>query len=231
MKRTLLMPALIALILSLCGCLASSAKLGDNPEVKKVAVISLAVSDWGGSIKMGAVGGEKVDKLIRDSLNDMLTYTEQQLATRWEVKKTASFVKSSGYRQQGVERQLLSVLVPSPGGQPMTIFTNVSKEIKTGIIDPAKAKALCTALQVDAVVLVFSEWTTKTGGVVPTTKAVSKNILSVWDKNGQKLVTKRVDMMGTRTLGAMNVKAVNQETISEWSDTYKKSVARILQEI
>jgi hypothetical protein len=67
--------------------------------------------------------------------------------------------------------------------------------------------------------------------VVPMTKAVSKNIVSFWDKDGQKIFTRRVDMLGNKPLGAMGLKVVNQETINEWTDTYKRSVTRIVREI
>jgi hypothetical protein len=231
LKRIVLSLALPVLSLLLIGCAASVGNLSQNQSVKKIAVVSLAVSDWGGSVSHNSIPGkDPVLQLIDKATLDMLTHVENELSSRWEVKRAASFVGSKNYRKEAAG-DVLTVLVPTIKGQRMPVFTEISGEIKKGDLDPAKARALCKALQVDAVVLVFSEWTAKTGGVVPMTKAVSKNIVSFWDKDGQKIFMRRVDMTGTKPLGAMGLKVVNQGTISEWTDTYRKSVTRILQEI
>jgi hypothetical protein len=228
-----IIPALTLLVISLqlIGCAASVGNLKENQAVKNVAVVSLAVSDWGGSVSSNSIPGkDPVLQLIDKATLEMLTHMENELSSRWEVKRATAFIGSKNYRKEAVD-EVLTVLVPTIKGQRMPVFTMVSGEIKKGDIDPGKAKALCKALQVDAVVLVFSEWTARTGGIVPTTKAVSKNIVAFWDKDGQKIFMRRVDMMGNKTLGAMGVKVVNQGTISEWTDSYKRSVTKIMQEI
>ena len=195
-------------------------------QVNRVALVSLSVNDWGGSVKSGSVGSEGTEELIYSGLGEMVAYTEQKLAGKWQVKKVADFIGRPEYRALGVERTLTAYL-PKISGQEMPIFTKVSKELKSGSISPDLAKQLCAALEVDAVALVFSEWTVKTGGIVPTTKAVSKNIITLWDSNGRKIFNKRVDMMGTRSLGAFGFKAMNRDTVLEWTDTFKRSLDQI----
>jgi hypothetical protein len=231
MKKILFNLACLILVLQLIGCTASVGNLRENQAVKKVAVVSLSVSDWGGSVSSQSITAQDpVMKLIDKQTVEMLTHLENELSARWEVKRASSFIDNKSYRKEAAE-SVLTVLVPSLKGQKMPVFTTVSGALKKGDIEPDKAKALCKALQVDAVVVVFSEWTAKTGGVVPMTKAVSKNIVSFWDKDGQKIFTRRVDMLGNKPLGAMGLKVVNQETINEWTDTYKRSVTRIVREI
>ena len=230
MKRTMVILVGLVLSLQLQACATKQASLRKNPAIKKVAVVSLSVSDWGGSVQANNVSRTSANKLIQDSINSLLTYTERELGTRWEVRKAATFVGNGSYRKQGVD-SALTVYVPRLKGKDMPVFTNVSREIKRGDLDAARARALCKTLQVDAVVLVFSEWTAKTGGFVPITKAVTKNIVSVWDAQGKKLAMRRVDTMGAKPLGALGIKTVNQTTIAEWTDTYKRSITQIVKQL
>jgi hypothetical protein len=227
MKRNLIFSSILALILALSGCVAGTSGKMDTSSINRVALVSLSISDWGGSIKMGGVGRTPVAELIAKTANKMRTDTEEKLASKWQVVKASSFVGSQGYRALGTEKTL-SVIVPEINGKEMAVFTQVSKEIKGGQIAPQIAMDLCKTLQVDAVVLVFSEWTVKTGGIVPITKAVSKNIFTIWDANGKQVTKKRVDMMGTKPLGAYGVKAVNENTISEWHASYDMAMNKII---
>ncbi len=230
MKKVLLLSMSVLLALSLVGCAGKQISLREKPSLKKMAVVSLSVSDWGGSVKYGSVGNTSVNKLIEKATQDMLAYSEQTLSKRWEIKPAASFISGKAYQKEAVSSGL-DVFVPTVKGKAMPLFTNGSGQIKRGDLVPAKAKALCRCLDVDAVVLVFSEWTYRTGVFVPLTKALSKNIVSVWDKNGTKLAMRRVDKMGTKTLGAMGIKAVNETTINEWVDTYKSSFSQIVKQL
>jgi len=214
----------------LSGCVASTSGKIDTSSISRIAVVSMSISDWGGSIKMGGVGTTPVAKLMAKTANKMLTDTEEKLGSKWQVVKASSFVGSGNYQKLGTEKTL-SVIVPKVNGKEMAVFTQVSKEIKGGQIAPQIAMNLCKALKVDAVALVFSEWTVKTGGIVPMTKAVTKNIFTIWDANGKQLTKKRVDMMGSKSLGAFGVKAVNENTISEWHASYDKAMNKILASI
>jgi len=230
MKRNLVYSGILVLIFTLSGCVSSTSGKIDTSSINRVAVVSLSISDWGGSVRMGSVGSTSVSELISDTAAKMLVDTEEKLSSKWQVVKASSFVGSNNYQKLGTEKTL-SVIVPKVNGKEMAVFTQVSKEIKGGQIAPQTAMDLCKALQVDAVVLVFSEWTVKTGGIVPMTKAVTKNIFTIWDANGKQITKKRVDMMGSKSLGAFGIKAVNENTISEWHASYDKAMNKIIASI
>lgn len=228
MKRLLLLllAGIVAVQMGCGGGTRGAKSLKALPQIKKVAVVSLSVSDWGGSVKGGGVGGD-MDRTMWDATTKMLEDTEARLAKQYQVVKASTFVKNKAYQNQAVERTL-GVYVPIVKGDKLGVFTQDSRSIKRGDLAPEKAQALCKALGVDGVFLIFSEWTAKTGGFVPLTKAVSKNIVSLWDAQGKKVFTRRVDKMGSRTIGGMGVKAVTADTISEWTGTYKQSLDIIL---
>jgi len=227
MKKKSLAFAVLCSALLLAVVSVSTVFAKDSGSIKSVAIVSLSVSDVGGSVKSGSIGSTPVADLINSTVNDMLTDAEKKLGGKWSVVKASGFIDNAGYQKAGVERTL-TVSVPKVNGKDMPVFTQVSKEIKSGTIDPQKAKDLCKALNVDAVVLIFSEWTSKVGGFVPTTKAMTKNILSVWDSSGSQVVKERVDMVGNKTLGVSGFKAVNQETIEEWRDSYNRALDKIV---
>ncbi|MBE0595657.1 MAG: hypothetical protein IH614_00145 [Desulfuromonadales bacterium] len=225
LKKGLLVVALLSFSLSVgCSSRAPKAQLKNNPSLKKVAVVSLAVSDWGGTVSSSSVGRDSVGNLVQNATGTMIASTEKELAKHWQVRKVDTFITDANYRK-AAEQLRVSLYTPVINGKEMPLF---GAGFKKGDITPDKAKTLCAALGVDAVVLVFSEWTVKTGGVVPLTKAVSKNIVSFWDSEGQKIFFRRIDVQGKKTLGAMGIKAVNQETIGEWTGGYEEALQKML---
>jgi len=228
MKRllTLVFAGVVATMVG-CGGGGATKSLKALPQIKQVAVVSISVSDWGGSVKGNAVGGN-VAKTMQDATNTMLTDTETRLAQQYKVVKASSFVGKSGYQNEIVAHNFV-MNVPQVKGKSLGVFTADKRSLLRGDITSTKAQALCKALGVDGVFVIFSEWTVRTGGFVPLTKAVTKNIVSLWDAQGKKVFTRRVDKQGRRTLGAMGIKAVTAETVSEWTGTYKQSLDLILQ--
>jgi hypothetical protein len=230
MKKSIFKLAMLCSLVTVsCFGSSSSALAGDAPKLNNVAIVSISVSDLGGNVQ-GGIGSTPVSKLINDAVNTMVDDAEKKLGAKWKIVKVSSFIDNAGYRKPGVEKTL-TVFVPQVNGKEMPVFTQVSKEIKGGILDAEKAKELCKALNVDGVVLIFSEWTSKVGGFVPTTKALTKNILTVWDSSGNKVITKRVDKVGNKTLGVGGFKAVNEETINEWRDSYNRSLDEIIKSL
>lgn len=228
MKKKRIIPAVLCSVLTLSVFVFSSAAPAkDISKIKKVAIVSLSVSDVGGSVRGGSIGSTPVSKLIKATVNDMLHDAEKKLSSKWKVVKASGFSSNAAYRKPAVPKTL-TVYVPTIKGKEMPVFTQVSREIKGGVIAPEKARALCKALQVDAVVVIFSEWAAKTGGFIPTTKALAKNILAVWDGNGRKVFKKRVDIVGKKTLGVSGIKAVNDKTIGEWRDAYNRGLDKII---
>jgi len=227
MKRLLmLMLAGVVAMMVGCGGGGGAKSLKALPQIKKVAVVSISVSDWGGSVKTNAAGGN-VLQTMQNATNTMLGDTETRLAQQYQVVKASNFIGKKNYRNEIVEHSF-HMNVPQVKGQDLGVFTANGKALRRGDIEPAKAQALCKALGVDGVFVIFSEWTVRTGGFIPLTKAVTKNIVSLWDAQGKKVFTRRVDKMGSRTLGAMGIKAVTADTVSEWTGTYKQSLDVIL---
>jgi hypothetical protein len=216
-------------LLGLTGCAAiiGKSKIKGNPELKKVAIVSLAISDWGQSVDSGSIGGTAVATLMQGSTAKMLALTEKTLAEHWQVRGAKTFVAEAGYRK-AAEDIRVSVYSPIFGKKTMPLF---GPAFKKGDITAEKARELCTTLKVDAVVLVFSEWTQATGSVVPTTRAKTKNVVSFWDKNGEKIFYRRIDMLGKKPLGAFGIKAVTNETINQWTDSYEVALGEMFKSL
>ena len=228
MRKNILNMLTVYMMAALVGLVPGSLAFGgEGSSIKKVAIVSFSISDVAGTVRVGSVGAKSVPDLIRSTVNGMLNEAEKKLGRKWKVTKVGSFIDNAGYRKAGVPKTL-SVFVPKVNGRDMPVFTEVSKEIKGGQIEPEKAKQLCRALNVDAVVLIFSEWSSKTGGFVPTTKAITKNVLTVWDSTGRQVIKKRVDTVGKKTLGASGIKVVNDKTIGQWRDSYDTSMDKII---
>lgn len=223
MRMRCLLSGLLALTLVLAGCAGVKSNLKGNEQVKRVAVVSLAISDWGRSVDTGSAGGTSVGTLMESATGKLLTSTEKTLSEHWQVKRASTFASDPAYRKLAEDVQV-STYSPSFGNREMPLF---GPGFKKGDITPEKARALCKVLKVDAVVLVFSEWTAVTGGVVPTTRARSKNVVAFWDKNGKKIFHRRVDMSGRRVIGAGGVKAVTHETIKDWIESYDLSLNKM----
>ena len=222
-KKFLLVTLLVSLV-ALGGCgMAGRAHMKISPSVKKVAVVSLAVSDWGGSVKGDSISTTSVHGLMRDATVGMLTYTERELKNHWKVERVGEFITNRKYRK-AAEDIRVSTYSPVVRGREMPLF---GPGFKKGDITQQKARDLCAALHVDAVVLVFSEWTVKTGGFIPMTKAVSKNVVSFWNKKGEKIYFRRIDIAGRKPIGAMGIKAVNKGTIKQWTWGYETALKRM----
>lgn len=227
MKKYYWFIGMLILLLGVTGCVATKANLKENTGLKKVAVVSLAVSDWGGTVDSGSVGGTSVGTLMQGGTGEMLDHIEKLLAERWQVKKAKTFVATAGYRK-AAEDIHVDVYSPRFKKKEMVLF---GTGFKKGNITPEKARELCRMLKVDAVVLVFSEWTQATGGFVPITRAKTKNVVSFWDKNGEKIYYRRIDMNGEHVLGGFGIKAVTHDTIDEWINSYALSLNKMFKSI
>lgn len=225
MKKSTLLSLLLLPLLTLLPAAPACAK--GKLEATSLAVVSLSVSDWGGMVRASNWKGSPTQALMQKETAEMVAFTEAELGKRWQVKPVKQFIGDPAFRKLAVEHQL-SAILPEIGGHELPLFTADTKALKKCDIDPETAKALCAALKVDAVVVVFSEWASKTGGFVPTTKAVAKNLVGVWDASGKKVAFDRVDMMGEKTLGAYGGMTVDETTIGEWTNAYQKSLVKIL---
>ena len=212
------------------GCVTAAATKKPSAPINKVALVSLSVTNWGGMVS-GTAGDAKATALINSMLSGLVTYTEGKLSSFMRVSKASTFIGSAAYRNLGVKNEL-DLLLPKVNGQPFAIFSKDNDDVIAAKLTPEVAKKLCADLQVDAVVVVYSEWAVAHGHVVPTQRALAKDVVSVWDRNGNLVFNKRIDEMGTGVLGGpYSPVVVNEGTIKQWSGAYVKAFDQIAVEM
>ena len=137
-KRFLSILISLAITVQLAGCGGISVKKPAAP-IKRVAIASLSVSDYGGTVSRNSVGSESVVGLMKKNVSDLVASTEKSLSKRFKVKKVSTFVGTKTYKNLA-SKMTLSVITPKVNKKPMQVFTTVSREIKGGIINPETAK-------------------------------------------------------------------------------------------
>lgn len=235
MRHRVWLGVLLLLPLGLVGC-AGTKSVKEIQQVNKVAVVSFALNDWGdfssvkfsnGDSASGGIGTsrESQRKTIQKATDQLLTYTEESLGRVWQVKRTSTFAGEKAYRQLTVEKTL-DAYVPVVNSRPLGVFTQNSMGMKKARLTSEQARALCSALGVDAVFVAFSEWTTVTGTQVPITRPLTKNVFSLWDKSGKELFARRIDRRGTLVIGGMGQKVSISipKVVEEYKDTYKQAL-------
>jgi len=215
----------------LAGCVKDVQVKKPAAPINKVALVSLSVSNWGGTVT-GTSGSEaKAAALISSTLGSLLEETESKLSGILRVTKVSGFVKNPEYRNLA-SKSKHDVLVPKASGTPLAIFANDNEELIAAKVSPEVAKKLCTSLNVDAVIVVYSEWAETMGRFVPTRRALAKNVVSVWDRNGDLVFFKRVDEQGEGVLGGpYGPIVVNEGTIKQWAGAYNSGFGQIVQEM
>jgi hypothetical protein len=166
--------------------------------------------------------------LIPTAMGEMLDITENALAGYWTVKPATEFVTNDDYRALSIGQVKSGLFSPTVNEQAMPSFTEKRSEVVKGLLEKSTAQKLCSLLEVDAVVLVYSEWAVATGKFVPTSKPLAKNCFSMYDKSGKQLFYGRQDMNGKKSLGAMGQITLNEETIHHWSEAYSRGLDAIL---
>jgi hypothetical protein len=222
--------ALLLLLLLLSGCIGLG--INDDPPVRKVAVVTLAVSNWRGVGIAGWIQSEAKTQIVQRATDAILGVSEEELGRRWEVVPARSFVAMPAFQSLRVAAKH-RIFVPNVIDAALPVFTARIDELLKGEMDPARARALCAALKVDAVVAIFSDWTVKSsrGRFARTTKAYTKTVLTVWDAQGRNRGTERVDRLGEVGLDQGFFYIVSDETISEWIAAYRESLVEILRVI
>ncbi len=217
-------------VLLVAGCVKSGVTKAPARPINKVAIASFAVANWRNSVT-GSEGAEKAAQLINSTLTGLIDLTEARLAGVMHVTRVGSFVRNPSYHNLGVKSDLM-ILVPKVNGVAMPVFTNDQNEMIAATIKPEIARKLCASLKVDAVLVVYSEWALQQGMMVPTRKALAKDVITIWDRDGNLVFQKRVDSMGDRNVGvAFGPTKTNPETIKEWSIAYMKGFDAMLPEI
>jgi hypothetical protein len=189
-----------------------------------IAVVSLSVTDYGGSLQW--TSSSDVAGLIQEKMNGMLAFAEGRFAGSWTVLPAAEFLAMDAYHAASIGR-VFEGRTPFVGRQ-MPHFVENRGDLVRANLPPEKAVALGAALGADALAVVYSEWTIATGGFVPTSKPLTKNVLSIWDNQGRRLFHGRKDVVGEKTLGAMGRVMVDQNTVDEWILAYEKGLDEVL---
>lgn len=219
----------LTLVALTAGCVSvTDTAVATKPSgpITKVALVSFAVTNWGGIVS-GAGGDAKAAELINHTLSDMVSYTENRLSGFMRVSKASGFVGSAAYRNLGVKNDL-DLLLPKQNGQPFVLFSKDNEDVIAARLTPAVARKLCAELQVDAVVVVYSEWAVTMGKTVKAQRAMARVVVSVWDSNGNLVFANRAERTGTGVLGAPYSPVVaNEYTIGQWSSAYFRGFDQI----
>jgi hypothetical protein len=203
--------------------LSNAETTGNRPVV---AVVSMSVNDY--SKMLTSASGADAAMLINDNMNKMLKTTEEELAKYWDVKSASSFIGDPAYIKLSIGKVRQGLFSPEAGKNQMPNFTDERSEVIKAVLKADTAKALCETLKVDYLAVIYSEWAVATGKFVPTNKALAKNCMAMYNKEGKQIFFSRKDYNGEKVLGAVGNIALNEETISEWVNAYNKGIEFIL---
>lgn len=195
----------------------------DNPG-KKIAIVSIVANNFGGSLQ-GWNDANSTD-LMTSRLNEMLTFTEELFAKSWDVVPTSSFASQPEFI--GLAGEQRDVGAPIFDGIYMPLFSKNRKQLVKASIDKDVAVALAGITGADFLLVIYSEWAVKTGQFVPTSKPLTKNVVSIFNAAGKQVFKGRLDKMGSKTLGAFSAVYVDKDTIDLWVGTYKDSIAAMV---
>ena len=195
-------------------------ELGQANQGKKIAVVSISANNFGNSLQ-GWNSADTKD-LMAGRLNQMLDHTEQLLSKDWTVVKAATFAEKPDYQALAGEQR--DVGLPKFGNSSMPLLSKDRKQLVKAAIDKDVAGKLAKVTGADYVLIIYSEWAVATGKFVPTSKALTKNVVSLFDANGKQVYNDRKDVVGERTLGGMGKVFVDAKSIDQWVDSYKEGI-------
>ena len=155
-------------------------------------------------------------------LNSMLEVTEATFAADWDVVPASTFAGKPEFLALAGEQR--DVGLPMINDVLMPLFSIDRKEMIKATIGQEVVFALLDVTGADFLLIVYSEWTLKGGSFIPTNKAMTKNVFSIYDSAGEKIFKVRLDKVGKKTLGAMGRVAVDANSIDQWSNSYNESV-------
>jgi hypothetical protein len=187
---------------------------------KSIAVVSVSANNFGNSLQ-GWNSANSSD-LMGTQLNKMVVGVEELLGRDWKVIPAASFAGKDEFQVLAGERR--EVGLPSFDGKSMPLFSKDRKQLIKAQLDKDVAVKLARITGADFILVAYSEWAVATGRFVPTSKALAKNVVSVYDATGKQVYSDRADTLGNRTLGAMGSVVVDENSIGEWVTAYDKGI-------
>lgn len=215
--------AVASLFVTACGG-ASLSQVAARTQGQTVAVVSLSINDYGNSLQ--GWNDTSTSDLMYSRATEMLQMVEGKLSSRWQVIPAPQFVGNAAYQQ--LAGPPFEVAVPRVNGQVMPTLAQERGDLVHAALRPGQAQALARATGANLLVVVYAEWGVVTGGFVPTSKALSKNVLSIYDASGKRLFRARKDTRGSKTLGAFGHVVVDENSIDEWVGAFQDGIARIL---
>ena len=226
------MLALLVLTPTLSGCASSdrtssgSAALSiTSTHAKKVAIASLIVRNYG---TYGAMGMIPPD-LITDNMDNVLVLTEKIVGRYWNIRPIHSFISNEEYTALAKGSPRATYFTVKCNDQDMPILFTDKKGFTKGAIAKETAQKLCSVLSVDAIILVYSEWSIQSGKFIPTIKALTKNCITMYDMSGKHLFFGRKDTLGPHPIGGgFSGVYINEDTIDHWSEAYETGVRTVL---
>lgn len=194
--------------------------LGIKNKGKSIAVVSVSANNFGNSLQ--GWNNANASDLMGTQLNKMVLGIETLLAKDWTVVSAATFAGKDEFQVLAGERR--EVGLPVIDGKTMPLFSKDRKQLIKAEVDKEVAKQLAKIAGADYILIAYSEWAVATGRFVPTSKALAKNVVSVYDADGKQVFADRSDAQGDRTLGAMGSVVVDQNSIGEWVAAYEKGI-------
>ena len=187
---------------------------------KSIAVVSVSANNFGNSLQ--GWNSANSSELMGTQLNKMVLDIESLLAKDWTVVNAANFATKDEFQALAGERR--EVGLPVFDGKAMPLFSKDRKQLIKAQVDKDVAMKLAKIAGADYILIAYSEWAVATGRFVPTSKALAKNVVSIYSADGKQVYADRTDTLGDRTLGAMGSVVVDQNSIGEWVTAYDKGI-------
>lgn len=204
-----------------CVALLGGCATGTPKEpIRKVAIVSLSVN---GVPLEHSIRTKQVQTLVDGVLSKMVDVSEEKFSRIMQISHVASFVNNPAYRKEGVKNEN-SFIPAKVGGNSMVLFADDKDGVRGGEIKPESARKLCADLHVDGVMLIYSDWDYQRGAFVPTVKAYTANIITLWDRDGSMVYKRRINEIGSDNLGVGFARFVNDKTITEWKYAFEVSL-------
>jgi len=194
--------------------------LGIQNKGKSIAIVSVSANNYGGSLQ--GWNSANASDLMGSQLNKMVGMIETLFAKDWTVVSASTFAGKDEFQLLAGERR--EVGLPAFDGKTMPLFSKDRKQLIKAEVDKDVAIKLAQIAGADFILIAYSEWAVATGRFVPTSKALAKNVVSIYDAKGKKVYEDRSDAQGDKTLGAMGSVVVDQNSIGEWVNAYDKGI-------
>lgn len=222
-RRLLLVLSVLALVG--CGGVASVRDFTTTvpPQQASIAVVSLSIHDYQNQLQ--GWNQTRTSDLMNVNAQQMLGMAEQALGAHYAVTPAPNFIASPQYQQ--LAAPMPDVSVPMLNGAMMPVFARDRGQLIGAALDPQVASQLCAATGTDYVAVIYTEWGVATGRFVPTSKALTKTVLSIYDASGIHVARTRLDARGQRTLGAMGAVVVDENSIGEWVGAFNESMQQM----